>query len=292
MSSWTVHVVPSNDACPAAGLVFPFSVEGLADVRRALERTRERCSPLVGLRHSLQLYAHTAPSRVAGVPPVCTTCSPAGYEGHIGESGYSYLGERTAGDTRVSDGPCLSMTGVRLCACMATIGLLYDGSSRRHSLHAPPAGVSSTLVYEQLPWMRIVLCGMWTLPLGDRNTLVVVRHANAITTGVTAKIGFGAGHGARIVTATSPGRLTPISEWARMRAARRMARRARAQPPSAPAQVLVNSTANIRPPVVVRAVPSTLLRAELRQSQEAATRANSEGAEGAGGAGRPYAGCA
>ena len=146
-------MVPSNDACPAAGLVFPFSVGGVADVCRALERTRKRGSPVIGLRQSVQLDAHTAPSRVAEVPPVCTTCSPAGHEGHSGESGYSYLGEQTAGDTRVSDGPCLSMTGVRLCVCMATFGLLCDGSSCLHSLRATLASEGTILVYVRLPWM-------------------------------------------------------------------------------------------------------------------------------------------
>ena len=96
--SWTVHVGPANHACPATGLVFPFSVEGAVDARRALERTREKCPPEIGVWYILQMSAHVVPSRVADVLPACTTRCPAGYEEHIGETGYSHLGGADRGE--------------------------------------------------------------------------------------------------------------------------------------------------------------------------------------------------
>ena len=67
-------------------------------------------------------------------------------------------------------------------------------------------------------------CGGNALSLDTSVPLFVVRHANSISTGVTAKIGYGAGHGARSGSTPAPGRALSPQEWARARAAQRRLR--------------------------------------------------------------------
>jgi hypothetical protein len=64
-------------------------------------------------------------------------------------------------------------------------------------------------------------CGDGALFSDESVSVFVVRHANVIVAGATAKIGYGAGQGARIGSAPAPARVLPPHEWTRIRSTQR-----------------------------------------------------------------------
>ena len=136
--------------------------------------------------------------------------------------------QRLARGTCVPGAPASSLTGQWVQQCMASTNAFTRRGSCCRGLRAMLSGVGEGRTDLRHSMGCFCSCGC-DAPSSDRGVLLfVVRHATSIATVVMAKIGYGAGHGARIGSWPASRKAGNPREWARARATQRRLRRERA----------------------------------------------------------------
>ena len=242
-----VHAGAAWHDVPWAGRVLPHTVEGVLMTCSDLRQPLRRVPSFIDWNCVVRRLTCGMPSRDNAVQPRRGADAPAGVEARDWKPTRPWkrrVAENAlAGEER--DGPrwpcalvygagvwmtprlnrCIlgvlgsSMTGSRMQLCMTDTWMLPLTKRCRSLGPTMLAGMCEDERLEQLLERLSNTCGVLALFANKCNALIVVKHATSIATGTTAKIGYRAGHGARIGSTPWPRKASSLREWARMSAA-------------------------------------------------------------------------